>query len=61
MVAGLGAGWTETEFRMTGIAFPDIGTGLRMLDESLPCIRSLRAAWRRCCPTLDAEPQSRYL
>jgi probable F420-dependent oxidoreductase len=41
LVAGLGAGWTETEFRMTGIPFPDIATRLRMLDESLTCIRSL--------------------
>jgi probable F420-dependent oxidoreductase len=41
LVAGLGAGWTETEFQMTGIAFPDIATRLRMLDESLTCIRSL--------------------
>ncbi|HVA39891.1 MAG TPA: LLM class flavin-dependent oxidoreductase [Candidatus Binataceae bacterium] len=41
LVAGLGAGWTETEFRMTGIGFPDIATRLRMLDESLICIRSL--------------------
>jgi len=38
---GLGTGWTETEFRMTGIAFPDITTRLRMLDEALTCIRDL--------------------
>jgi probable F420-dependent oxidoreductase len=38
---GLGSGWTETEFRMTGIAFPDITTRLRMLDEALGCIRAL--------------------
>src|SRR5262249_58108419 len=24
MVAGLGSGWTESEFRMTGIPFPEI-------------------------------------
>jgi probable F420-dependent oxidoreductase len=41
MVAGLGSGWTETEFRMTGIAFPEIGERLRMLDEALTCIRGL--------------------
>jgi probable F420-dependent oxidoreductase len=46
LVAGLGAGWTETEFRMTGIGFPDIATRLRMLDESLTCIRSLWAQER---------------
>ena len=41
VVAGLGSGWTETEFRMTGIRFPPIGERLRMLDESLTCIRGL--------------------
>ena len=41
LVAGLGTGWTETEFRMTGIEFPDITTRLRMLDEALACIRGL--------------------
>jgi len=41
MVAGLGSGWTESEFRMTGIPFPEIGSRLRMLDEALTCIRGL--------------------
>jgi probable F420-dependent oxidoreductase len=40
-VAGLGTGWTESEFRMTGIPFPDVTTRLRMLDEALTCIRGL--------------------
>jgi probable F420-dependent oxidoreductase len=40
-IAGLGTGWTESEFRMTGIPFPDIGTRLRMLDEALACLRGL--------------------
>jgi probable F420-dependent oxidoreductase len=40
-LAGLGSGWTETEFRMTGIPFPPIGERLRLLDESLACIRGL--------------------
>lgn len=40
-VAGLGSGWTETEFRMSGIHFPPIGERLRMLDESLTCIRGV--------------------
>ncbi len=44
LVAGLGTGWTETEFRMTGLPFPDIGTRLRMLDEALTCIRGLWTA-----------------
>jgi coenzyme F420-dependent glucose-6-phosphate dehydrogenase len=51
VVAGLGAGWTET-VRMTGIAFPDIATRLRMLDESLTCIRSL---WTQERMTLEGE------
>jgi len=40
-LAGLGSGWTETEFNMTGIPYPPIGERLRMLDESLACIRGL--------------------
>jgi probable F420-dependent oxidoreductase len=40
-LAGLGTGWTETEFRMTGIPFPPIGERLRLLDESLTCMRGL--------------------
>ncbi len=44
LIAGLGTGWTESEFRMSGIAFPEIGPRLRMLDEALTCIRSL---WTR--------------
>ncbi|HZR83985.1 MAG TPA: LLM class flavin-dependent oxidoreductase [Candidatus Binatia bacterium] len=43
VVVGLGSGWTETEFRMTGIDFPEIAPRLRMLDEALACIRGL---WR---------------
>jgi len=41
LVAGMGTGWTEREFKMTGLPFPDIATRLRMLDESLTCLRSL--------------------
>jgi probable F420-dependent oxidoreductase len=40
-IAGLGSGWTETEFKMTGIPFPPIGPRLRMLDEALTCIKGL--------------------
>jgi probable F420-dependent oxidoreductase len=43
-IAGLGTGWTETEFRMTGIPFPDITTRLRMLDEALAVIHGLWTA-----------------
>jgi alkanesulfonate monooxygenase SsuD/methylene tetrahydromethanopterin reductase-like flavin-dependent oxidoreductase (luciferase family) len=52
LVAGLGAGWTAREFRMTGIGFPDIATRLRMLDESLTCIRSL---WTQERTTFEGE------
>ncbi|MCC6763206.1 MAG: LLM class flavin-dependent oxidoreductase [Deltaproteobacteria bacterium] len=41
IVAGLGTGWTEREFRMTGMPYPDITTRIRMLDEALTCMRSL--------------------
>jgi alkanesulfonate monooxygenase SsuD/methylene tetrahydromethanopterin reductase-like flavin-dependent oxidoreductase (luciferase family) len=40
-IAGLGSGWTEREFRMTGMPFPPIAERLRMLDEALTCMRSL--------------------
>lgn len=43
LLAGLGTGWTETEFQMTGIPFPPITERLRMLDEALTCIKSLWA------------------
>ena len=51
-IAGMGTGWTETEFRMTGIPFPDITTRLRMLDEALTCMRSL---WTNEETTFDGE------
>src|SRR5580765_3134183 len=38
--AGLGTGWTEREFEMIGMPFPDIGARLRMLDEALIVLRS---------------------
>lgn len=41
LIAGIGTGWTETEFQMTGIPFPPIAERLRMLDESLACMTSL--------------------
>src|SRR3989475_9289392 len=34
LIAGLGSGWSLTEDRMTGSAFPEIATRLRMLDEA---------------------------
>jgi probable F420-dependent oxidoreductase len=41
LVAGLGTGWTESEFKMTGIPFPPITERLRMLDEAMACMLSL--------------------
>jgi len=52
LLAGLGTGWTETEFNMTGIPFPPITERLRMLDEALTCIKSL---WTREQTTFDGE------
>ena len=52
LIAGLGSGWTQREFDMTGIPFPEIGTRLRMLDESLACVRSL---WTQETTTLEGE------
>jgi probable F420-dependent oxidoreductase len=52
LVAGLGTGWTETEFKMSGIPFPPIAERLRMLDEALACILSL---WKNETTTFDSE------
>jgi probable F420-dependent oxidoreductase len=52
LVAGLGSGWTETEFKMSGIPFPPITERLRMLDEAMACILSL---WKNERTTFDGE------
>jgi len=52
LVAGLGSGWTETEFNMSGIPFPPITERLRMLDEAIACILSL---WANEKTTFDGE------
>ena len=52
LIAGLGSGWTESEFRMTGIPFPAITERLRMLDEALTVIKSL---WTKEQTTFDGE------
>ena len=52
LVAGLGTGWTETEFKMSGMPFPPIAERLRMLDESMACILSL---WKNETTTFDGE------
>lgn len=41
LIAGIGTGWTEQEFRMSGIPFPDMKARGEMLEEALTCIRSL--------------------
>jgi alkanesulfonate monooxygenase SsuD/methylene tetrahydromethanopterin reductase-like flavin-dependent oxidoreductase (luciferase family) len=41
LIAGIGTGWTEQEFTMSGIPFPDMKARGEMLDEALTCIRSL--------------------
>ena len=51
-IAGLGTGWTESEFKMSGIAYPDITTRIRMLDEALTCMRGL---WSQEQTTFDGE------
>jgi probable F420-dependent oxidoreductase len=52
LLAGLGSGWTETEFKMSGIAFPPVTERLRMLDEAIACILSL---WQNERTTFDGE------
>ena len=49
---GIGSGWTESEFRMTGIPYPDITTRLRMLDEALTVMRML---WTEERTTFEGE------
>lgn len=52
LIAGLGTGWTEREFKMTGIPFPEIGPRLRMLDEALTCLHSM---WTQETTTFEGE------
>jgi probable F420-dependent oxidoreductase len=52
LLAGLGSGWTETEFKMSGILFPPITERLRMLDEAIAVILSL---WKNDRTTFDGE------
>jgi probable F420-dependent oxidoreductase len=52
LVAGLGTGWTETEFKMSGIPFPPITERLRMLGEAMTCILSL---WKNERTNFDGE------
>jgi probable F420-dependent oxidoreductase len=41
LIAGMGAGWTRTEFEMMGLPFPDVPTRLAMLDEALQVMTAL--------------------
>ena len=52
LLAGIGSGWTETEFKMSGIPFPPITERLRMLDEAIQVILSL---WKNDRTTFDGE------
>jgi probable F420-dependent oxidoreductase len=52
LLAGFGSGWTETEFKMSGIPFPPITERLRMLDEAIAVILSL---WKNERTTFDGE------
>jgi F420-dependent oxidoreductase-like protein len=38
---GLGAGWSEVEYRAFGIPFPSAGERLDMLEEAAACVRGL--------------------
>ncbi len=41
LVAGVGAGWTRSEFAMMGLEFPPVSERLAMLDEAVAVIRGL--------------------
>ena len=38
---GLGAGWSEVEYKAYGIPFPSVGERLDMLEEAAACVRGL--------------------
>ncbi|HEX2038136.1 MAG TPA: TIGR03560 family F420-dependent LLM class oxidoreductase [Acidimicrobiales bacterium] len=38
---GLGAGWSEVEYRAYGIPFPSVGARMDLLEEAATCVRSL--------------------
>jgi probable F420-dependent oxidoreductase len=52
VLLGLGSGWTQAEFDMMGMAFPDVKPRLRMLDEAVRCVKSL---WTKDRTTFDGE------
>jgi F420-dependent oxidoreductase-like protein len=38
---GLGAGWSEVEYRAYGLPFPSVGERMDMLEEAAACVRGL--------------------
>jgi F420-dependent oxidoreductase-like protein len=38
---GIGAGWSEIEYRAYGIPFPNVGTRMDQLEEGIQCLRGL--------------------
>src|SRR5687767_650448 len=38
---GIGAGWSEVEYRAYGIPFPGVGTRMDQLEEAVQCVRGL--------------------
>jgi F420-dependent oxidoreductase-like protein len=38
---GLGAGWSELEYRAYGIPFPSVGERMDLLEEAVTCVRGL--------------------
>jgi probable F420-dependent oxidoreductase len=41
LIAGVGAGWTRSEFTMMGIEFPPVSERLEMMDEAVAIMRGL--------------------
>ncbi len=44
VIAGVGAGWTRSEFEMMGIPFPDVSDRLHVMDEAVLVMRGLWAS-----------------
>lgn len=52
VVAGLGAGWFEAEFRAYGCEFPGLGARMRALEE---CVLILKRLWSEDAVTFEGE------
>jgi probable F420-dependent oxidoreductase len=46
VIAGVGAGWTRSEFEMMGIPFPEVSDRLHIMDEAVLIMRGLWASDR---------------